>query len=175
MEVMDRTVMMISVRAMPGQRDRVRGLWDGHLRQWVAASRAQEVYLVVEDADDPDLLHLVEVYNDPQEMQRNAQAPWFADYLQQVEPLLAGSPQMRTGRPVWGKGVRAGVVTNGRLGEESVRYLPHTRRSSVAVPWTWSGSGRSPWLRSRRIWGSASRACGTGWLRTMSRPAARKA
>jgi quinol monooxygenase YgiN len=62
------------------------------------------LYLVVEDAADPDALHLIEVYGDPDEMARTAQAPWFAEYLHAAGPLLAGPPSMATGEPVWAKG-----------------------------------------------------------------------
>jgi quinol monooxygenase YgiN len=102
---MDKTAVIVTIRTKDGRREQLRSLWDAHLRQRVEASSAQEVYLVVEDAGDPNVLHLLEVYNDPSEMQRNATAPWFADYMKQVQPLLAGPPSMVTGSPVWTKGV----------------------------------------------------------------------
>lgn len=104
---MSKTAVIISIQTKPGQRARLRGLWEEHLKQRVVASKAQEAYLVVEDANDDDVLHLVEVYNDPEEMQRNATAPWFAAYMKKTAPLLAGPPTMRTGTPVWSKGLPA--------------------------------------------------------------------
>jgi quinol monooxygenase YgiN len=102
---MDKIAMVVSIEAKAGRREAVRTLWDTHLRARVEASHAQELYLVVEDVEQPDTLHLIEVYNDPAEMQRNAAAPWFADYMKQVGPLLAGPPTMISGSPVWSKGL----------------------------------------------------------------------
>lgn len=102
---MTKTAVIISIRTKSGKREQLRSLWDEHLRQRVEESSAQEGYLVVEDDNDPDVLHLVELYNDPAEMQRNASAPWFAAYMKEVQPLLAGRPAMATGVPVWSKGI----------------------------------------------------------------------
>lgn len=101
---MSKVAVMIRVTTKPGQRDELRKLWDAHLRDRVDGNAAQELYLLVEDATDPDTLHLVEVYADPEEMARNAQAPWFAEYMRAAGPLLDGPPVMATGEPVWAKG-----------------------------------------------------------------------
>lgn len=102
---MDRTAILITLRTGPGLRGKLRSVWDKHLRARVETCDAQELYLVVEDQADPDVLHLVEMYNDPQQAQANAAAPWFADYLAAAAPLLGGPPVMATGVPVWAKGV----------------------------------------------------------------------
>jgi len=47
---------------------------------------------------------MVEVYGDPQAMQSNASAPWFADYMRAAAPLLDGAPRMVTAAPQWAKG-----------------------------------------------------------------------
>jgi quinol monooxygenase YgiN len=101
---MSKVAMLLRVTTKPGQRDELRKLWDTHLRARVEASNAQELYLVVEDAADPETLHLVEVYGDPDGVARNAQAPWFAEYMRAAGPLLAGPPTVASGRPVWAKG-----------------------------------------------------------------------
>lgn len=102
---MNKTAVIVTIRTKSGKRSQLRSLWDEHLRARVETSPAQEAYLVVEDTADADVLHLVEVYNDPTEMQRNAKAPWFAEYMKKTAPLLAGPPTMTTGTPVWTKGV----------------------------------------------------------------------
>jgi quinol monooxygenase YgiN len=100
-----KVAVIISITTQPGHRGDLWRLWDSHLRARVQDSAAQEAYLVVEDAADSDVLHLVEIYNDPAEMQVNAAATWFAAYMREAGPLLAGTPLMRTGTPVWSKGL----------------------------------------------------------------------
>jgi quinol monooxygenase YgiN len=45
------------------------------------------------------------VYRDPDALQQAAQAPWFADYMGEVGPLLAGEPEVTMASPVWATGV----------------------------------------------------------------------
>ena len=101
---MAKLTLIVTARTQPGRRDDVRALWDRHLRPRAEANQAQELYLFCEDADDADAFHLVEVYTDPGAAQENARAPWFADYMREVGPLLAGRPRMISARPVWAKG-----------------------------------------------------------------------
>jgi quinol monooxygenase YgiN len=102
---MAKLTLIVSVRTQPGRRDDVRALWDRHLRPRAEANPAQELYLFCEDADDADALHLVEVYGDPAAAQENARASWFADYMREAGPLIAGRPGMVSARPVWAKGL----------------------------------------------------------------------
>ena len=103
---MDKLAIVLEVQAKDGKRDEIRAAWDRHLRpQLETPDSAQELYLVCEDASDPDRLLLIEVYSDPSRMQANAGAPWFAEYMREVGPLLDGQPRMMSGRPVWAKGI----------------------------------------------------------------------
>ena len=71
--------VMIRIRVEPGGRDEWRSQWGEHLRTRAEANPAQDLYLVVDDAADADVVHLFELYGDPAEMQRNATAEWFAE------------------------------------------------------------------------------------------------
>ena len=59
---------MIRIRVKPGGRDEWRSQWGEHLRARAEANPAQELYLVVDDAADADVVHLFELYGDPAEM-----------------------------------------------------------------------------------------------------------
>ena len=103
---MGKLAVVVEVTAKDGKRDEVRALWDKHLRpQLERPDSAQDLYLVCDDASDPNKLLLIELYNDPSRMRANAQAPWFHAYMQEVEPLLDGPPRMSMGNPRWAKGV----------------------------------------------------------------------
>ena len=67
------------------------------------ANPAQELYLVVDDAADADVVHLFELCGDPAEMQRNAGRAVRRLHAR-VGPLLAEPPVAATGTPVWAKG-----------------------------------------------------------------------
>jgi quinol monooxygenase YgiN len=102
---MAKLALVVTVRTQPGRRDEVRALWDRHLRPRAEANPAQELYLFCEDAEDADAFHLIEVYAEPEAAEENARAPWFADYMREVGPLMAGRPSMVSARPVWAKGL----------------------------------------------------------------------
>ena len=101
---MRKTALILSVRTKPGKRDELRALWDEHLRPRAEANAAQELYLYCFDTEDRDVIHMVEVYGDPAEIERNAEAPWFAQYVRAAAPLIDGPPQMVTAAPQWAKG-----------------------------------------------------------------------
>jgi quinol monooxygenase YgiN len=102
---MAKLTLILSARTQPGRRDDVRALWDRHLRPRAEGNAAQELYLFCEDERDADAFHLVEVYSDPAAARENAQAPWFAAYMREVGPLMAGRPSMVSARAVWAKGI----------------------------------------------------------------------
>lgn len=103
---MDKLAVVVEVRAKEGTRDEVRALWDKHLRpQLERPDSAQELYLICDDAGDPNKLLLIELYDDPSRMRANAEAPWFHAYMQEVAPLLDDQPRVSMGHPYWAKGV----------------------------------------------------------------------
>lgn len=101
---MSKTALILTVRAQPGKREELRALWDEQLRPRAEHNEALELYLYCYDAVDPDAIHIVEVYGDADAIERNATAPWFARYMRDSAPLIAGAPAMVTARPVWAKG-----------------------------------------------------------------------
>lgn len=103
---MDKVAVVVEVSAKVGKRDEVRALWNKHLRpQLDLPDSAQELYLLCDDASDPNKLLLIELYDDPSRMRANAEAPWFRAYMEEVAPLLDGQPRMTMGNPRWAKGV----------------------------------------------------------------------
>jgi quinol monooxygenase YgiN len=103
---MSKTALVLTVKTQPGRRADFQSVWERHLRDRAAGNSAQQLYLFCHDQDDSDCVRLIEVYSDAAEMQRNASAPWFAKYMTEVGPLLAGPPHMAVATPVWTKGLQ---------------------------------------------------------------------
>lgn len=101
---MDKTVLILKVKTRPGRRDELRALWEEHLRPRAETNAAQELYLYCYDSEDPDTIHMVEVYGDCAAMASNASASWFHDYLRAAGVLIDGRPEMSTCLPLWAKG-----------------------------------------------------------------------
>ena len=71
----------------------------------IESNPVQELYLFCTDNNDPDAFHLFELYADPAQLESNAAQPWFAEYMREVEPLLAEPPTVSVTTPAWANGV----------------------------------------------------------------------
>ena len=54
--------------------------------------------------NDPDSICVYQQYSDHESSQAFLKHPSYADYLKEVEPLLAGEPEVTAATPVWVKG-----------------------------------------------------------------------
>jgi quinol monooxygenase YgiN len=102
---MSKIALIVKTKTQPGKRAEVRRLYTDILGPRATANAAQELVIWCDDDADPDTFYLFEVYSDRASQQENGQAPWFFEYLQKVQALLAGMPEVMTGTPQWGKGV----------------------------------------------------------------------
>lgn len=100
---MPELALFMTVKTQPGQRDALVALWDQHLRPRAAGSDAQVRYVFALDMNDPDTIHISEVYTDMAAFQANGQADWFAAYMAQAQPLLDGEPAFAMATPHWVK------------------------------------------------------------------------
>ena len=102
---MSKVVMIVRTTTQPGKRDEVAALYRQHLAPRAEANDAQEVAVWCDDAHDPDVFYLFEVYASQEAMGANAQAPWFGEYLAAVGPLLRAEPEVMMAAPGWSKGI----------------------------------------------------------------------
>ena len=97
--------MIIKTKAQPGKRDELFELYNQMLVPRAEENDAQEVVVWSADQHDPDTFYLFEIYSDGEAMGANAAAPWFAEYMAQAGPLLAGEPEVGMATPRWSKGI----------------------------------------------------------------------
>ncbi|MEM9132330.1 MAG: antibiotic biosynthesis monooxygenase [Actinomycetota bacterium] len=102
---MGELAMIITTKAKPGRRDELFALYRRDLAPRAVDNDGQEVVVWCADEHDPDTFHLFEIYRDMAALGANAQADWFAAYLAEAGPLLAGEPTVTMAAPRWSKGV----------------------------------------------------------------------
>ena len=95
--------VLVRGRCQQGQRERVREAFERHLAPRAQSNAAQQIVVWCADQADPDVFHLFEVYADEAAMDANARSEWFAIYMQEVAPLLAGQPEVSLAYPEWQK------------------------------------------------------------------------
>ncbi len=101
---MSKAALFIKQRALPGKRDEVRRVCEKHLKPRVVANPAHEAYFYCFDDNDPDAICVFQQYADRVSSQEFLEAPWYATYVNEVSPLLAGQPEIIVATPVWAKG-----------------------------------------------------------------------
>ena len=95
--------LFLTIKTQPGQRDTLVALWDDHLKSRAAESADHVSYVFALDMADPDTVYITEVYTTQAAFQANTQAPWFAEYMAEAGPLLAGEPGFAMASPHWVK------------------------------------------------------------------------
>ncbi len=101
----DKVAIIVTTTTRPGMRDDVRALYEELLAPRAVENDGQEVVVWCDDQHDADTFHLFEIYRDMSVMGANAQAPWFAEYMAKVGPMLAGEPSVAMLTPRWSTGV----------------------------------------------------------------------
>ena len=102
---MSKLAMIIKTRTQPGKRAEVATLYQEYLAPRAEQNEEQEVVVWCNDAHDPDVFYLFEIYANQEAMGANAQSPWFAEYMAAAGPLLAGEPDVAMALPTWSSGL----------------------------------------------------------------------
>ena len=100
---MSKVAIFIKHRSLPGKRDEVRKVWERHMQPQIAQNKAHEAYFYCYDNNDPDSICVYQQYSDVESSQAFLKTSTYADYLEEVEPLLAGQPEVTAATPVWVK------------------------------------------------------------------------
>lgn len=95
--------LFLTIETQPGQRDALVALWDEHLKLRAAEDANHVSYVFALDMGDPNTVHISEVYATQAAFQANSQSPWFAAYMAEAGPLLAGEPGFAMASPHWVK------------------------------------------------------------------------
>ena len=102
---MTKLAMIIKTTAAPGKRDELYQLYIERLAPRAEANQAQEVVVWCADQQDPDTFVLFEIYRDSDALGANASSEWFAAYMADAMPLLAGEPEVIMAEPRWSTGL----------------------------------------------------------------------
>jgi quinol monooxygenase YgiN len=95
--------LIVKHRTAPGKREAVVKVWLHHMAPAVDNNEEHLAYFYCEDPSDPDAIVAFQQYRTAQAAQDFLRTPAYLAYLQEVEPLLSGPPQVVTLRPVWVK------------------------------------------------------------------------
>ena len=95
--------LIIKHMTQPGKRYQVRTIWEKHMAPAVSANPGHTAYFYCFDNTDPDVISAFQVYESAAASQAFLKTESYLAYLKEVEPLLAGPPQVTSLTPVWSK------------------------------------------------------------------------
>lgn len=95
--------LIIKHRTQPGKRDEVQKVWEKYMAPAIAANPDHTAYFYCFDNSDPDSIGVFQQYTSFGASQEFLKTDNYAAYLKDVEPLLAGPPNVTELTPVWSK------------------------------------------------------------------------
>jgi quinol monooxygenase YgiN len=96
--------LIIKHKTQPGKRDEVRKVWERHMAPAVSANPGHLAYFYCFDNADLDAIVAFQQYASAEAASDFLKTDSYAAYLQEVEPLLSGPPQVTALTPMWSKG-----------------------------------------------------------------------
>lgn len=101
---MTQLALIIKHKTQAGKRDEVRAVWEKHMAPAVSNNPGHAAYFYCFDNADPDSISAFQVYESAEASRQFLATASYAAYLEDVEPLLLGPPQVTVLTPVWAKG-----------------------------------------------------------------------
>jgi quinol monooxygenase YgiN len=95
--------LIVKHQTLPGKRDEVQKVWEKHMAPAIAANPGHTAYFYCFDNSDPDSICAFQQYTSAEASQDFLRTDSYAAYLEHVEPLLAGPPQVTALTPIWSK------------------------------------------------------------------------
>jgi quinol monooxygenase YgiN len=95
--------LIIKHKTQPGKREAVRKVWERRMAPAIASNPGHTAYFYCFDNADPDSICAFQQYESLEASQDFLRTNSYAAYLKDVEPLLAGPPQVTALRPMWSK------------------------------------------------------------------------
>jgi len=100
---MTNLAILIRHQTRPGARADVQRVWERHMAPAVTTNPGHIAYFYCLDEADPDAITAFQVYDDAASSAAFLQTDEYRAYLDEVEPLLTGPPQVTALTPVWSK------------------------------------------------------------------------
>lgn len=104
---MSKSALFIRHQAQPGKRDEIKRVWEKYAQNYVADSRGQPAYFYCYEDNNPDAIVVFQLHADADSANEFVKQPWYADYEQETDALLAKPSEFHVATPQWIKGAAA--------------------------------------------------------------------
>ncbi|MDB6070826.1 MAG: Antibiotic biosynthesis monooxygenase [Verrucomicrobiales bacterium] len=97
------TALFIEHRTLPGKRGEMVRIWERHVKPRVEGNPAHLFYFFCEDALDPDVVRVFQLYESDEAMSGFLGGEWYQDYLLEVSAVVIAPPRIFPAPLVWSK------------------------------------------------------------------------
>jgi quinol monooxygenase YgiN len=98
---MSSAALFIIHKTKPGLRDQVKEVWIRHMAPAIESNPGHLAYFYNYDSSDPDSICAFQQYSSAEAASEFLGHPSYLKYLEEVEPLLAGPPEVKSLIPQW--------------------------------------------------------------------------
>ncbi|WP_457279544.1 putative quinol monooxygenase [Polaromonas sp. P5_D5] len=95
--------LIIKHKTQPGKREEVRKVWGKHMAPAITSNPGHTAYFYCFDNTNQDSICAFQQYSSVEASREFLKTSTYAAYLKDVEPLLAGPPQVTALTPIWSK------------------------------------------------------------------------
>lgn len=100
---MSALALFIRHKTKPGRRDQVRAVWERHMPSAIGANADHVAYFYCFANADADSICAFQLYATIAAAEAFLKTASYQNYLREVEPLLAGPPEVTELTPMWAK------------------------------------------------------------------------
>ncbi len=100
---MNKTALFIRHKALPGKRDAMQRIWEKHVKPRAEANPAHLAYYFCYDNNDPDVVSVFQLYDNPTALEQFLEGDWYPEYLREVATVVAVPPELTKASLVWAK------------------------------------------------------------------------
>ena len=83
-------------------------IWEAHMQPAIAPNPGHVTYVYTFDDTEPDVIRVFQQYSSKEASESFLHGPWYAAYLEAVEPLLLGEPELHVVTVCWTKSASSG-------------------------------------------------------------------
>ncbi|MBN1274201.1 MAG: hypothetical protein JXB26_18210 [Candidatus Aminicenantes bacterium] len=100
---MKKIALFIKLKTKPGKREEVKHVWEKYVKPHSEGEKALDISCYCFALEDEDTICLFELISDPSVATSTMQSDWFANYQEELKPLVASPPEIITAAPIWTK------------------------------------------------------------------------
>lgn len=100
---MSKIALFIRHKAKPGQREKIKEIWQTYVKPRVETNPAHELYYFCYDIKDEDIVSVFQLFTNKESIDQFMNGNWYPEYLEKISEIISEAPIISDAVPVWNK------------------------------------------------------------------------